>query len=432
MSYFLPAFLGLNIVGFSMNYYYKKNLEFKQIQNSLYYKTVLNLAYLDPQFTNICGNNIQVKNAYFDENLGNSMILKINFNGVKGDSTLVVKLNQVSHENLVENNYKQSFYSTLTREEKSKVLFVPWNLSDILIPTDETISRLKSNKKINDYLEYIFTNSPYIDKKQKNDIDKYLKDTPNDEIFKLQNTDKFWKINTIILTSNDNTVYSIRPLSYRRKQIHPEDTFYTYDSLLDSLRQIELNIINCISQNKEKSKISTMKTELQERKELNFVNNQQKRKKIILFLSVGFCFGLFIYSFFNRKRIDVSNLSKINVIVNSNEEIKKIIGNSQLMFCKYKYLFNSDNYELKFFVQGEKGHAKLKCDAEYNEVSRSFIITSMKFDMQQFSNSQISEILINKTFIVGPDDIKALTHNLTNQKQFQIEYLSSISDSKLI
>jgi hypothetical protein len=398
----------------------KKN----EIKNSLHYKTVQNIITLDPKFYNLVGQNHTIKDIIPVEEDSKYLSYRIVFNGFKGDSKVLVKLTKESYEQIREINEKNAKYSLLEGKEKIKFMYLALNMNDVLIPTEDTLNRIanetQNNKSLNEsfknYLNYLNDNLlSYSDKSSnKNKLSQikntknYLYDYPSNLIplnkksnksFNYEDIDKnslnynendtFWRINSILMTTNGSFVNSIRPKTGLSRVYDNEDTYSSTSNVIDTFKQIELMRIDNIAKISEVELLSSIKSELITRKSI-VLNDQRERRKKILIMNLVIYMVLFSsYAFFNSKRLYIRKFDKIKEILNSNPKLSNQLGRDY-NFSHYNYNYNviNNNYNIQLNLNNTNyTECRIDSTVEFNSISSAYILSDTKVTVKDKSLS---------------------------------------------
>lgn len=419
-------------LSFLAKYYYNSTRDCKNIKQSLHYKYIMDFIIQDKQFYNICGKIEKISKIIVVEKDEKYISYKVHLNGSKGESYVLIKLNKHDFLDLKEINEKQQFYTLLNRKEKNSYLYVPQNMSDVFILCEETLNNVKQSlnndsnndlkEKFTKYLNNIYDLEPLISRKSSSEeIDQIIKkekellSMPNIKHLKLMNDYKFWRINSIII-SKDKMTYSIRPqTSSKKRGFELEDTYFKNEYLAECLKEIELNRLNSLSEIKEKSILSNLKSELTERKEINQAF-QHKRRKNVMFFNAFLLITIFLIKTlaWPLTRVD---LIKPNLLI---AKFKKILENKKvnseglkIINSSYKYNFSNNIFYIKFHLLNNKGiKSVVNSTLEYNKTTDTFLLTSNTFKFPNKEYKDISDyettVLINETIAFPqfqPDDI---------------------------
>lgn len=451
--------------GASSSFYslYQQNIKSKELKNSLYYKTTFNYIVSDDKFNTLAGSNYSIKKVELIEKTAEFIQFRIKFESIKGSSTVVAKLSKHSYNELCDINKKQAAFSLMSDAQKRNTLYVPYNFSEILIPSEECIDRVKAdinrmdknklefssdlekvissiNKNFHDYNSYEvvksilnnFQTNQIIETVNKKNIPEYYYQTENKidnqhNPYLLQPTDSLWRINSIILIANDTYVHNIIPKLGKKKLINYEDTFFNYKTIFDSLNEIQILQFNALLTLKEVFNLKATKTELIERKEQNISENISKRKKALFFnMFLGFS-GFIVYAIVN-KNFKIKNFRNLFVILNSNRAIINKIGNKNYIshYHVNKKLFGDST--AKFFIKGEKGMAVVNGVLEINQASQTIIISNVVVDIYKNNidaqlnkdNKIIESIKINDAFVI--EEYLFVPQTMTDFSKEIIEY----------
>lgn len=471
------TFLGLATAIGIGKYKYDSIKNRRIIENSLHYKTMLNLITLDPKFYNLVGQNYTIKKIVPVEEDSKHLTYRIVFNGFKGDSKVLVKLTKDSYQQIQEINKKNANYSLLEGKEKIKFMYLAVNLNDVLVPTEDTVNRIlrdsQKSKEINEsfsnYLSYINnTISSYSDRATNKSIvnklkasKSYLYDFPvklipnyntiteksNNSILEITNNnlndkinplnynekDTFWRVNSILMTTNDTFVNSIRPKAGLTRIYENEDTYSYSNNIIDTLKQIELLHLDNIAKIAEVEILSSIKSELITRKSIILNDQRDRRKKIMVFNSIMYL-GLFtLYAYFNNKRFTIKKFEKLKEILSSNIDLSRRIG-KDYHFSHYNYFFNpvNSNYNLKVCLNNTNNtESTIDGTVEFNNISSAYILSDIKVIMKEDidkTSSEKSEYSIKQAFLVDNFEKPVKNHD-PNPSIFKQSFIYSY-DSK--
>ena len=152
-----PFILITSTVGYGV-YFFSNKKQNKEIQSTFLFDAALNAVTNNYKFHSLCSSFFEVKNASYKEDLENSKAIQVDFSCIKGTGYIKLEMNKISKQGIDESNKKQIFYSLLSNQEKLKYLYIPSNLNDILIPTEETLNRvinvLKEKDSINNSKQF--------------------------------------------------------------------------------------------------------------------------------------------------------------------------------------------------------------------------------------------------------------------------------------
>ena len=350
------------------------------------------LIKLDNRITNFCGFNYQISGFKLIENTEKYQSYRMNLKGIRGDCKVLVKVQKLDNEELNFLSDQQKKISLMSYELRKKEPFIPIDLTDVLIPTENSMKNL--NERIENFAEKfknklillsqtldenrnvkseslqvnIFNENKYgklYEGKQFELFEKLNSLAENKEILKeyvetirIRDTDCFYRFINISVSYSDNAIFNIRPLNAKFRDYEIIDTEFTDKTYLDILKKL-LKVQHQF-ENKNNYEVSAeeLKNELKTSKQNYFREKLEKRKNLMKWqLLTLICVVFFYKSYFkyvNCQRIYkgvVENLSK-------NKKLKQSLGdNFYIPYVSFKYNLFQKNF--KFNCVAMNGENKI-------------------------------------------------------------------------
>jgi hypothetical protein len=272
-------------------------------------------------------------------------------------------------------------YSKKTKNQKAVSTFIPYNFNDILIPTTETLNKMKEILKIKQLPTDILT---FNKEKYINGDYNATKEEPILTLnTKISDNDTFYRIHSIIMIANDSLIFNIRPITPKLRKYDIEDTVYnnkTYDEVLYKLMSMKFDYEEAVS-----TSISTqeMKNEILLQKQNQYQELIKRRKNIILFNMILVVIGSLSLKFFTRSNIDVTTLKSLQSKISSGTSNKLLGQNKKLLFISYNYSFLLRKYYIKGIIFNDNGQflkfsttSDNKSNLPHNEITIQSIETN--------------------------------------------------------
>ena len=408
-----------------------------KIKSSLFFKAFLSTAYLDKRVFNYSGRNFKINDVKLLEEDKQNITYSVLLTGIRGNSGLVFKLKKHTYEDLLIRNDRQISYSILSKENRLKNIYLPQDFNDIIVPTDETInkytqentflktvfsnindslSKITSVEEAINYKNYIKSNNKFLN------IDDYLFDK-NKSNFNFDKKDTFWVLSSITMSTGDNVMYNIRPLGKNYRQYNAEDTFFNNHNFSTILKQLNCLYSNCLSQFSESNNGELSREELIVKKQVNFDNFLDKRKKVMIINLI--CFVMFggVYLYYSKNRLCIDGFNSLKEALNTNTKFKHIMGGFyDISYSTYKF-FPKDGgfYKCSFIAYGPKAKAEISALLEFNSVSNSHIMSGVTIKTKNAESNEQDLITLNNTYVLSPNEfgyIKAnIDDNMFNMKK---------------
>lgn len=426
--------------------YIKKINKNKKLKSSLYYQVLVNQLKLDDKAISYLGSSFEIDNAGFLNENNKNTSFQINANGIRGSSTITFNLKSMTKEEIDIKNEHQQRYSLLSSENRRKNVFLSQDYNDTIIPTENTIDRVtKLNKAFQLRLNEILTGLNEKTKDRVNNFKKRLSskeayfqnyENPNfesmtiDQDKSIENpdiflkSDTFWVLSSITLETGTGIIMTIRPKSKSNRKYNIEDTYLkelTPSEILHKLEKIYVEIASkeCQIEDKEYDK-----SELLIKKKTNIDNLFSIRKRRMTFNSLLILFGFGLYFFFNKKRIDIINTRSIKKALSSIVKLKETIGEYNIIYCTTEFKPVEGNYFVKLFLQGLYGKGEVVTVVEFNNLTQSFLITSMSGVVYNKNEGLKDSFKVVDSFPISIDDVdylkvkvdKTLVNSQVNKK----------------
>jgi hypothetical protein len=374
--------IALGLTGFTIGIYYLNKTYNKSLASNHPTTEYVEAALkLDKRVSNYCGTNYKIKSYQWIEENENQVKYRFRIEGIRGDCKVSVKCDLHSHLDLVNHSKDQMAYSKKTKNQKAVSTFIPYNFNDILIPTTETLNKMKEILKIKQLPTDILT---FNKEKYINGDYNATKEEPILTLnTKISDNDTFYRIHSIIMIANDSLIFNIRPITPKLRKYDIEDTVYnnkTYDEVLYKLMSMKFDYEEAVS-----TSISTqeMKNEILLQKQNQYQELIKRRKNIILFNMILVVIGSLSLKFFTRSNIDVTTLKSLQSKISSGTSNKLLGQNKKLLFISYNYSFLLRKYYIKGIIFNDNGQflkfsttSDNKSNLPHNEITIQSIETN--------------------------------------------------------
>lgn len=350
--------IGLGLTSLALTSYFAH--EYFQYQKALQHPTreIAEMALkLDKRVTNFCGRKYKISNYQMINEDDNYCTYRMKLSGMRGTCKVLVKCQKHTHAELKAHSQEQINYSKKTKEQKAISPFIPYNYTDIIIPTKETLKLMKEtlkSKNLNDE-DLIFHRKKYLNGDYHATKDEFMKTLKNKNI---ENADTFYRIASLTMVANDNLVFNIRPIGPKHRNYDIEDTVYTYKSYDDVVKKL-MNLRFLYSDMLiEDFSDEEFRNEVILQKQTN-INERLTRRKYITFFNFAFFLASYaVYKVYMRQRIDVTTIKSLQskVINMSNVKQGLNLGLTKRLICiSYKYNPVQNKFNIYGLVMGEKG-----------------------------------------------------------------------------
>jgi hypothetical protein len=312
---------------------------------------------LDPRITNFCGKNYQITPArYYDED-SKRCTYRLKISGIRGDCKVLVKLEKDTHGYYGNIMKDQIAYSKSTKEQRSKDPFTPVNFIDMIIPTKDT------QRKVEEVLDpefLVFNKDDYVN-------GKYFDHKYNNQGNKIQKSDSFYRIASIVMIANDSLIFNVRPIGPRFRNYEVEDTYYTfqtYNDVVKRLHDYRFRYNEIIS-----GEISPeeLRNDLIQQKQTNFQKRMQTRKYVMLFNAALVMLAFMTMRLVTSHNLDLTAVNTISNTLMNNSKLKGAYGNHRLLAVSYKFNPFDWSYNLSGFIMGTEKFGKLTGKVEIKD-----------------------------------------------------------------
>jgi hypothetical protein len=308
--------------------YYKKQKNEKAFHHPAR-ETIETIVRMDNRVNNFLGRQFKITNYEITSEDNFETVFKFKISGIRGKCQLIGKCNKMSHKSLKEHNEAQKKYSQLSPDDKSVSVFSPINFNDPLIPDEKASEKIKALASGDEKLI-------------------------NDQI--ISDTDLFYRISSIIVSSADKTFYiNVRPIAPKYRSFNIEDTVYNNETYSDVL-----NKISTLKKNLEKFKSETseehLRNELKTMKKNDFEKKLQMRKIITVANMILYFGAFFLYVTFRSHKIDALTYNFLRNKIESSGRLKGY----NLTCISYRYNPFANCYVINGLMQNENGNFGLK------------------------------------------------------------------------
>jgi hypothetical protein len=362
---YIPILAGLSIPVFK----YIENLEnTHRAKKHQIVKTALMAVRQDKRITEYCGLNYKLGLISHVKENKKEVVIRMNMIGPKNNCIILVIAEPNTHLQLKEKLLEQIRFSKLPDEEKNKFDFIPIDFNDYIIPTKNTSLKIKEVfnnevKKLDPEYGAAFTMENY-------EKGFYFKNLTNSEKNQIQNDDTFYIFKKIIVLLEDNTYFNIRPINSKFRDYKIEDTYYTYNTYSDIMRDIRTNLYLYKELRNEEKEILNKNKQMDENilQKKNDFQNIINLRRLIIPVNIFLIFmGLMVYKHFSSKIVDITKMTNLTDIINKNNYLTRFLGENQLVAVSYRFDPFKWNYKVFGLILGTKKNGRVTAVAELKD-----------------------------------------------------------------